>query len=330
MGLKWKITFIVFFVLSSFILSITTGQSSLTLQELWYTFLGEGTNRQELILFEFRFPRMLLGFLVGGSLAISGMLLQVISRNELADPGILGINSGAGLSMMLFTLFQISSIGVHTFIQPVYALLGGAIVACLLFLISFDRNQGIRPTRLIYTGIAIASAVNAIMIILTYVLEPAKYQMIKVWLAGSINNGTWFHVLALLPWLCLIVPLLYRRHLSIDIMQFSDATAISLGIFINKFRLFLLVCSVLLAAPAVSVSGSISFIGLIVPHLVRQLFGHKYKFLIPANLLIGGGLVVFADAIGKNVVSGTEIPAGIIVALIGAPYFLYLLIKSYR
>lgn len=327
MKLKWKFIIIAIILLLGFIYSVSTGQSSLSLQELWQTLLGNGTPRQELVLFQFRIPRMILGFLVGGALAIAGMLLQAISRNALADPGILGINAGAGLSMMLFLLLQNSSTGLHTYVQPFYALLGGFIVVALLFMLSYDRNQGIIPIRLIYTGIAVAAAISACLIVLTFVLDPSQYQMIKVWLAGNIGNSNWSHVYAMLPWLLMIVPLLIRSHLILDVLRFNDPVVISLGVSLNKYRVWFLVCSVLLAAPAVAVSGSIGFVGLVVPHLVRRLFrGHK--IMIPACLLIGGGLVVIADALGKMVVANTEIPAGVIVALIGAPYFLYLLIKS--
>ncbi|ETT53934.1 MULTISPECIES: iron ABC transporter permease [Paenibacillus] len=327
MKLRWKFIIIAIILLLGFIYSVSTGQSSLSLQELWQTVLGNGTPRQELVLFQFRIPRMILGFLVGGALAIAGMLLQAISRNALADPGILGINAGAGLSMMLFLLLQNSSTGLHTYVQPLYALLGGFIVVALLFMLSYDRNQGIIPIRLIYTGIAVAAAISAFMIVLTFVLDPSQYQMIKVWLAGNIGNSNWSHVYAMLPWLLLIVPLLIRNHLILDVLRLNDPVVISLGVSLNKYRVWFLVCSVLLAAPAVAVSGSIGFVGLVVPHLVRRLFrGHK--IMIPACLLIGGGLVVIADALGKMVVANTEIPAGVIVALIGAPYFLYLLIKS--
>ncbi|AIQ72424.1 hypothetical protein PODO_03570 [Paenibacillus odorifer] len=325
--LRWKFIIIAIILLLGFIYSVSTGQSSLNLQELWQTVLGKGTPRQELVLFQFRIPRMILGFLVGGALAIAGMLLQAISRNALADPGILGINAGAGLSMMLFLLLQNSSTGLHTYVQPLYALLGGFIVVALLFMLSYDRNQGIIPIRLIYTGIAVAAAISAFMIVLTFVLDPSQYQMIKVWLAGNIGNSNWSHVYAMLPWLLLIVPLLIRNHLILDVLRLNDPVVISLGVSLNKYRVWFLVCSVLLAAPAVAVSGSIGFVGLVVPHLVRRLFrGHK--IMIPACLLIGGGLVVIADALGKMVVANTEIPAGVIVALIGAPYFLYKLIKS--
>ncbi|MBY3622842.1 iron ABC transporter permease [Acinetobacter sp. CUI P1] len=327
MKLRWKFIIIAIILLLGFIYSVSTGQSSLSLQELWQTLLGDGTQRQELVLFQFRIPRMILGFLVGGALAIAGMLLQAISRNALADPGILGINAGAGLSMMLFLLLQNSSTGLHTYVQPFYALLGGFIVVALLFMLSYDRNQGIIPIRLIYTGIAIAAAISACLIVLTFVLDPSQYQMIKVWLAGNIGNSNWKHVYAMLPWLLIIVPLLIRNHLILDVLRLNDPVVISLGVSLNKYRVWFLVCSVLLAAPAVAVSGSIGFVGLVVPHLVRRLFrGHK--IMIPACLLIGGGLVVIADALGKMVVANTEIPAGVIVALIGAPYFLYLLIKS--
>jgi len=326
---QWKFTVLIIILIIGCVYSLSTGQSSLNLQELWQTILGDGTPRQELVLFQFRIPRMVLAFLVGSALALSGMLLQVISRNALADPGIVGINAGAGLSMMLFLMLQHSTTSVHTFVQPFFALVGGFIVIILLFILSYDRNQGVIPVRLIYTGIAIAAAISAVMIILTFVLDPTQYQMIKVWLAGNIGNSNWNHVYTMLPWLIVIVPVLIRKAYILDAMRLNDPAAIGIGVSIRTYRVFFLICSVLLAAPAVAVSGSIGFVGLVVPHLVRQLFrGHK--LMIIACLCIGGGLVVIADALGKMIVKNTEIPAGVIVALIGAPYFLYLLIKNDR
>jgi len=329
MKLRWKFIIITLFLLLGFIYSVSTGQSSLSLQELGQTLSGHGTPRQELVLFQFRIPRMVLAFLVGGALALAGMLLQAISRNALADPGILGINAGAGLSMMLFLLLQNSSTGLHTAVQPFYALMGGFLVAALLFVLSYSRHRGIIPIRLIYTGVAAAAAISAFMIVLTFILDPSQYQMIKVWLAGNIGNSNWHHVYAMLPWFIVVVPLIFRSHLILDVLKLNDPLVISIGGPLNKYRVWFLVCSVLLAAPAVAVSGSIGFVGLVVPHLVRRLFrGHKT--MIPACLLAGGGLVVAADALGKMAVANTEIPAGVIVALIGAPYFLYVLIKSDR
>jgi len=326
--MKRKYSLIIFLLLSTCLLSITTGQSSLNIDSIYKILQGHGTAKETLILYQFRLPRMILAFLVGAALALAGMLLQTISRNPLADSGILGINAGAGLTMMLFLLLQGQTISVHTYVQPFYALLGGLIVVFLIFLLSYHKHYGIIPLRLLYTGIAISSAISALMIILTYVLEPQQYQMIKVWLAGSLNNSNWHHVFALLPWIVIIVPILYRRHLLLDTLQLSDETAIGIGASIFKIRLFFLVCTVLLVSPAVAVSGSIGFVGLIVPHLVRQLFGVRHKFIILANILVGGGLVILADGIGKMIVNNTEIPAGVIVAIIGAPYFIYLLITN--
>lgn len=328
MSYRWKFIIIGIIIAFGFLLSIATGQSSLSLSELWLTLQGKGTGQQELVLFQFRLPRMLLAFMVGAALAVAGMLLQAISRNGLADSGILGINAGAGLSMMFFLLLQHSTISVHTYMQPIYALSGGLLVAALLLVLAYERGSGIIPIRLLYTGIAIAAAINAIMIILTFVLEPLQYQMIKVWMAGNIGNSNWSHVLALLPWLLVVLPIIYRYHLQLDILQLDDVTNISIGASVYRIRLWFLVGTVLLVAPAVAVSGSIGFVGLIVPHLTRRLFGGRHIRLLPANIMVGGGLVVLGDAVGKMLVPGTEIAVGIIVALLGAPYFIYLLIKS--
>lgn len=330
MRASWSLALLAIVILSGFLFSMSTGQSSLSIPEIWQTIWGNGTPRQELVLYQFRIPRMMLAFIAGGALALAGMLLQTISRNALADPGILGINAGAGLSMMLFLLLQHTTMNIHTYVQPLYALLGACIVVVLLFVLSYDRESGIVPIRLIYTGVAIASGIGAFMIVLTFILDPTQYQMIKVWMSGNIGNSNWNHVFAMLPWLLVIVPILFRYHWLLDVMRLQDPVVIGLGASISKYRVWFMICAVLLSAPAVAVSGSIGFVGLVVPHLVRQLCGCSHKMLIPACLLAGGGLVLLADAFGKMIVTSTEIPAGVIIAFIGAPYFLYVLVKNGR
>ncbi|SDC12380.1 iron complex transport system permease protein [Pelagirhabdus alkalitolerans] len=315
-------------ILLMLIISMNTGHIRLSPLELFETFLGEGTDRQRLILFQFRLPRIVLSVLVGMALAVSGCILQGISRNALADPGILGINAGAGLAVVLFISFFPSTTEAPVFLLPFVALLGSGITAFLIYLLSYKKGEGISPVRLLLTGIAIAAGISAAMIVLTLKLDSETYQFVAIWLAGSIWGSNWRFVLSLLPWILIFIPLVIAKARIIDTLNLGDVRATGLGLAIEKERLLLLGVAVALAGAGVSVSGGIGFVGLIAPHMARQLVGARHQFVIPVSAMLGGLLLLVADTIGRVILQPSEIPAGIVVAIIGAPYFLYLLVKS--
>ena len=312
-------------IVVAFMISMNTGFIRLTPLEVIRTLFGFGTDKQHLILFEFRLPRIVIAVLVGMGLAVSGCVLQGISRNALADPGILGINAGAGLAVMLFITFYPSTTATPVFILPVLAFLGAGITAVIIYSLAYKRHEGISPMRLLLTGVAVAAGISSVMIVLTLRLDPENYQFVATWLAGSIWGSNWKFVLALLPWILVLIPFVFMKARVLNVLNLGDLTATGLGASIEKERRILLAAAVGLAGASVSVSGGIGFVGLIGPHLARQLVGSRHQYLIPAAALTGGLLVLVADTLGRFILQPSEIPAGIVVAVIGAPYFLYLL-----
>ncbi|MCQ6561818.1 iron ABC transporter permease [Paenibacillus mendelii] len=311
-----------------FLISMNTGYIRLTPMEVLRTLFGQGTEKQSLILFEFRLPRIVISVLIGAGLAVSGCVMQGISRNALADPGILGINAGAGLMVMLFISFYPTTAAAPIYLLPVLALVGAGLTAALIFLLAYKRHQGLSPTRLLLTGIAVAAGISAAMIVLTLRLNPEKYQFVATWLAGSIWGTNWKFVLSLLPWIVVLLPFVCYKAQVMNVLNLGENTAIGLGTRVSREQLVLLSAAVGLAASSVAVSGGIGFVGLIGPHLARRLVGPKHQMLLPTVALTGALLVITADTIGRWIIQPSEVPTGIVVAVIGAPYFLYLLAKS--
>lgn len=314
-------------IVIAFMISMNTGFIRLSPFEVIQTLFGYGNEKQHLILFEFRLPRIIISVLVGMGLAVSGCVLQGISRNSLADPGILGINAGAGLTVILFISFFPSTTAAPVFLLPVLAFLGAGITATIIYTLAYKRNEGISPMRLILTGVAVAAGISSAMIVLTLRLSPENYHFVATWLAGSIWGSNWMYVLSLLPWIIVLIPFVFSKARVLNVLNLGDLAATGLGASIEKERRILLASAVGLAGASVSISGGIGFVGLIGPHLARQLVGSRHQYLIPASALTGGLLVLIADTIGRWILQPSEIPAGIIVAVIGAPYFLYLLSK---
>ncbi|WP_392391596.1 FecCD family ABC transporter permease [Paenibacillus ihumii] len=314
-------------IVCAFIVSMNTGYIRLSPLDVARTLFGMGTEKQSLILFEFRLPRIVISVLIGAGLAVSGCILQGLSRNALADPGILGINAGAGLMVMLYISFYPTTSFRSIFLLPVLALIGSGLTAALIYALSYKRNEGISPTRLILTGIGVAAGISSAMIVLTLKLDPQKYQFMATWLAGSIWGSNWKFVLALLPWIIVLLPLVFSKARVMNVLNLGENSATGLGASVERERLLLLAAAVGLAGSSVAVSGGIGFVGLIAPHLARRLVGPKHELLLPASALTGALLVIVADTIGRLILQPSEIPTGIVVAVIGAPYFLYLLTK---
>lgn len=312
-------------IVVAFIISMNTGFIRLSPFEVVQTLFGYGTDKQHLILFEFRLPRIVIAVLVGMGLAVSGCVLQGISRNALADPGILGINAGAGLMVMLFISFFPVNSGGSVFLLPILAFAGAGVTAIIIYTLSYKRGEGISPMRLVLTGVAVAAGISSAMIVLTLHLSPDRYQFVATWLAGSIWGSNWKFVISLLPWIVVLIPFIFSKARTMNVLNLGDLTATGLGASIEKERRVLLAAAVGLAGASVSVSGGIGFVGLIGPHLARQLVGSRHQYLIPASALTGALLVLVADTVGRWILQPSEIPTGIVVAVIGAPYFLYLL-----
>ena len=184
------------------------------------------------------------------------------------------------------------------------------------------------PQRMLLNGIAIAAGIGALITILTLRMDPFDYQFIAVWLAGKIWGTTWVHVLTLLPWIIVLFTYIFYKSRILDGLNFGEQLATGMGVKVEKERFLLLGAAVALASACVSVSGGIGFVGLVGPHLARQLVGNHHRFLLPLSALAGGLVLLVADTIGRTILAPSEIHAGIMVAIIGAPYFLYLLARS--
>ncbi len=312
----------------SFIVSMNTGYSKLSPPDTLRTLFGGGTDQENLILFGFRLPRIVISMLVGAGLGLSGCVIQGVTRNPLADPGLLGINAGAGLTVILFVLFFGAQSFLSVFTLPFLALAGAGVTALLIYALAYKQQSGIAPLRLILTGIAMQAGIAALTTVLVVRLDEMQFNFVASWQAGSIWGSNWKFVLALLPWLLLLIPYVLSKARTLDVLNLGDDVACGLGAAVERERRRLLAAAVALAASCVAVSGSISFVGLIAPHLARRLVGPRHRLSLPACALAGAVLVSVSDTIARVVVQPAEIPTGIVVAIVGAPYFLYLLIKS--
>jgi len=309
-------------------ISLGIGASSLSYNRLLPTFLGNGTFKEGFVLFSIRLPRIIITFLAGMALALSGAILQSITRNDLAEPGIIGINSGAGVAVAVFFLFFPIEAGSFTYLIPIFAFAGAFATSVLIYLFSYKRTTGFQPIRLVLVGVGFSMALSGIMIVLISSADREKVAFIAKWLSGNIWGSDWIFIYSILPWLLILIPFVFYKAKRLDLLSLNEPVIVGLGVSINKERIALLIAAIALASAAVSVAGSIFFIGLMAPHIAKALVGPRNQLFLPVAILIGGWLLLLADTIGRNIVDPDGIPAGIVVAFIGAPYFIYLLLKK--
>jgi len=312
----------------SLIISMNAGYIKMSPLDTLRTLFGEGTDQEKMILFDFRLPRIVISMLTGMGLALSGCIIQNVAKNPLADSGLLGINAGASLMVILYVMIFSTESFLSVFTLPFLALIGAGATAVLVYIFSYKKNEGVTTMRLILTGVAVQAGVAALTTLLVVKLDETQYNFVVAWMSGSIWGSNWNFVLALLPWLLVLIPYTLTKASVMDILNLSDDIAYGLGVSVEKERRRLLTVAVALAASCVSVSGSISFVGLISPHLSRRLVGSRHRTLLLTTSLVGALLVSIADTIGRVIIQPSEIPTGIVVAVIGAPYFLYLLSRS--
>lgn len=316
------------FIIVTIGIGMGMGYASLSYDRLVPTLFGQGTFKEEFVLFSIRLPRIIITLLSGMALSLSGAILQGVTRNDLADPGIIGINAGAGVAITILFLFFNVQAGWFAFLLPIVAFLGALVTACIIYMLSYNKHEGLQPTKLVLIGVGCSMALSGLMIVLISSAERIKVDFIAKWLAGNIWGTDWPFILAVIPWLLILIPFTLYKANRLNILGLSEPVAIGVGISIEKERIQLLLTAVALAASAVSVSGGISFIGLMAPHMAKALVGPRNQLFIPVSILLGGWLLLFADTVGRHLVQPNGIPAGIMVALIGAPYFVYLLLKK--
>ena len=318
---KRKLTLIllpIFLVIVS-IGSLMIGQVSFTVTEVFQGIFSSEDTMARRIVWEIRFPRILIAVIVGMCLAIAGTLLQGIMQNPLADPGVIGITSGAGvMAVLVMIVFP----GYMLYL-PIAAFIGAFTAAMIVYILSVKKG-GTSPTRIVLVGVAVnaicGAATNMMMI-----LYSDRVQSVLPWLAGGLTGVGWvqFENIIYYAVVALVLVLFSIKH--IRVLRLGDEMASLLGHNVERSRLLLIVLSTLLAGLAVSVAGLVGFVGLVVPHILRLIIGGDYKYLVPASALGGALLVIVADTIARSAFNPIEIPVGILLAFIGGPYFLYLI-----
>lgn len=274
---------------------------------------------QENILFEIRLPRLVLGMLVGGSLGVAGASYQGVFRNPLADPYLLGVSAGAGFGAVLALGFGLDLSWGPFDTVPAAAFMG-ALVAVVASM-AIARGGGTSPATLLLGGVAMAALFSAAQTYAIQQLNETRAREVLSWLFGQLNTTGWKQVWLLLPYaaVCGAVLFVHRRHL--DVLRVGDDEARSLGLDPARSRLIVIVAASLLTAAAVSVSGLIAFVGLVVPHIVRLLISHSYRVIVPLSALVGAAFLAFVDIGARTLLAPSELPVGVITAFVGAPFF---------
>ena len=279
------------------------------------------------MLWHIRFPRTFVGLMVGASLGASGTVMQGIFSNPLADPGIIGVSSGAAVGAVIAISLGLSEESM--FFLPMFAFLGSLAAVSLTVMLSM-RHGKIPVMMLLLAGVVVGMLLGAITAGILTVISEQKMQQYLFWTIGSLDYRRWEHVLLGVGPISigLAVMLFMARHLNILVL--GDVEARAVGMPVTRYRLILLAVASMTTATGVCISGNIGFVGLIVPHMMRMIVGPDHRRLLPASILAGGMLLVFCDTLGRVVLDPIEIRVGIMTALLGTPYFLYLLRKNRR
>ncbi|HDC9072023.1 TPA: iron ABC transporter permease [Staphylococcus aureus] len=308
--------------------SITSGEYNIPVERFFKTLIGQGDAIDELILLDFRLPRMMITILAGAALSISGAIVQSVTKNPIAEPGILGINAGGGFAIALFIAIGKINADNFVYVLPLISILGGITTALIIFIFSFNKNEGVTPASMVLIGVGLQTALYGGSITIMSKFDDKQSDFIAAWFAGNIWGDEWPFVIAFLPWVLIIIPYLLFKSNTLNIIHTGDNIARGLGVRLSRERLILFFIAVMLSSAAVAVAGSISFIGLMCPHIAKRIVGPRHQLFLPIAILVGACLLVIADTIGKIVLQPGGVPAGIVVAIIGAPYFLYLMYKT--
>jgi len=300
-------------------LSIRLGTYTLSFEEIWAAFQPDDKNYFTLM--EYRLPRAVLAILLGGALAISGVLVQSVVRNPLASPDILGINNAAGLVAVSVLMFLPN---LAFYWMPIFAFLGGVLSFAILWIVC---GFNFRPIKMAIIGVALSALWAAISHYLM-LTNPVEINTAMLWLTGSLWGRSWSYLNVVLPWLIVLLPLPFIFCRDLDTLGLGENKASTLGVTVNKVQISVLVLAVALSTTAVAICGPIAFLGLVAPHLARRLVGGRHRTLLPAALIIGALLLQLSDILARVIDPPTELPAGILTAIIGAPYFFYLLMRT--
>lgn len=311
-----------------FVISLLFGSKNIDifdiLRILWSKIFNLQTNIDKSlvsIVWDLRMPRIILSIMIGGGLSVSGVCLQSILRNPIASPFTLGVASGSSLFVGFIIIFKIYILG--QFSVPVFGFLGSLFITFLVILFSDKIDKNFSSDTIILVGIIIGMFINSILILIT-AISHTEISKIVMWQMGSLSLKDWSHVAILFPFLFLGIIIVIMFHRELDIISLGDIKAKSMGVNTRKVKLSIIIATSIIIGGAVSIAGIIGFVGLIIPHIVRKIFGYKHANTIPFSFIYGGIFLMFADLISKNIMYPSELPIGAITSCIGAPFFIFI------
>jgi len=315
---KYMLVLFVFLFILSYFISLGNGAAKIPIGEIVRAIFSEENNVNRQVIWNVRLPRTILAGLVGICLSLSGAILQGVMRNPLAGPNIIGVSAGAGFAaLLLLILFP-----EFYFLAP-----GGAFAGALLatlFIYTLAWKDGALPTRLILAGVAVSSLLNAgINALMTF--YPDRVAGVISFMVGGLSATTWIQVKMILPYISIGIMAVLFLPTKLNVLALGDEVATGLGLSVEKTRFLFIILSSLLAGAAVSAVGLLGFVGLMVPHIARFFIGSDYRYLFPASIFLGGTIVMLCDTVARVMFAPMEIPVGIIMSALGAPFFLYLL-----
>lgn len=304
---------------------VATGFGALRLPVSLFWRDGDDALRQ--IWFTIRLPRVLLALVIGGSLALAGCVMQGLFRNPLADPGLLGISSGAACAVALWVVLPVTLPALLMLYAPMLAAFLGALAATVvIFILSQQRDGSL--SRLLLVGIAINALCGAAVGVLSWISNDAQLRQLSLWGMGSLGSAQWSTLLAVTSLMLPTVFIVWRLASALNLLQLGEEEAHYLGVDVRWVQRILLLCSALLVAAAVAVSGVIGFIGLVIPHLMRMWLGSDHRAVIPGSVLAGAFLLLLADTLARTAVAPAEMPVGLLTSILGAPWFLWLIFRQ--
>lgn len=314
-------------LLLAIVLSVSYGDYQIAPADVLQALVNSETSNPDhlLVVRSFRLPRILVALLVGAALGAAGAIIQGITRNDLADPGLLGINTGAGVAVVGY--MTLAALPDMSF-TPWLALVGAFAAAAIIYLLAW--RGGSSPLRLILIGIGLAALGGSIISYFLTRMAVEQAQMANIWLTGSVYGSTWPEVRLLAVWLAVLLPITFLSARHLNVLNLGDELATGLGTRVEAHRLLLLGLCSALAAITVTVAGTLGFVGFVSPHVARRLVGPSHEGLLLTTVLVGGLLLVVADLLSRWVVAPSSLPIGVTTALIGAPYFAWLLYKRGR
>lgn len=312
-------------LLGMFVVAMVVGAADTTIKDVWLALFTDSKDSQVLILREIRLPREVAAIFVGGALAVSGAIMQGVTRNPLADPGLLGLTAGANAALAI-TIVLIPS--ANYFVMFIACFVGAALGAGIVMGISAASRGGFSPFRLVLAGAAISAFLSAISEGIGLLFKISKD--VSMWTAGGLIGTTWSQLAIIIPFITIGVLISIILSKQVTILSLSEEVAAGLGQKTKSMKVLLFVITTMLAGAAVALVGNLAFIGLMVPHIVRSMTGTDYRTIIPMSILVGAIFMLLADTLGRTIHAPFETPVAAIVSMIGLPFFLFILRKGGR